>query len=165
MTYAEWLPLVLDSDTMSKYRLTEGTFEYDANLNPTVSNVFSTATFRFGHSQIKQIVKVRYIISRAIPGQSKQSSRDLRCLGQSKIYRHCVEMRITDALFCLSNPISIQAFETSWPVPHSSDYQYELNVYQQFLRPEHEYKAFVPCYRFVVRSTERLFDINTYPPF
>ena len=95
VTYAEWLPLVLDSDTMSKYRLTEGTFQYDANLNPTVSNVFSTATFRFGHSQIKQIVKVRYIISRAILGQSKQSRRDLRCLGQSEIYRHCVEMRIT----------------------------------------------------------------------
>ena len=84
MTYAEWLPLVLDGATMSKYRLTEGTFQYDANLNPTVSNVFSTATFRFGHSQIKQIVKVRYIISRAILGQSR---RDLRCLEQSEIYR------------------------------------------------------------------------------
>ena len=58
VTYDEWLPLVLDGATMSQYRLTEGTFEYDPNLNPTVSNVFSTAVFRFGHSQIKQTVKV-----------------------------------------------------------------------------------------------------------
>ena len=59
VTYDEWLPLVLDGATMSQYRLTEGTFEYDPNLNPTVSNVFSTAVFRFGHSQIKQVVQVR----------------------------------------------------------------------------------------------------------
>ncbi|XP_076454774.1 salivary peroxidase/catechol oxidase-like [Babylonia areolata] len=58
VTYAEWLPVVLDDVTMSDFRLREGDFRYDSRVNPTVSNVFSTAAFRFGHSQVKQKVKI-----------------------------------------------------------------------------------------------------------
>ena len=59
MTYHEWLPVVLDDATLSRYNLTDKQFKYDRKTNPFLSNVFATAAFRFGHSQIKQQVKVR----------------------------------------------------------------------------------------------------------
>ncbi|KAK7095223.1 hypothetical protein V1264_006659 [Littorina saxatilis] len=58
ITYAEYLPLVLGSATISKYRLREGDFQYDPNVDATIANHFSTATYRFGHSQVNPIVKL-----------------------------------------------------------------------------------------------------------
>ncbi len=44
ITYNEWLPAVLGRSAVSRY---EG---YDPGVNPGLSNEFSTAAFRFGHS-------------------------------------------------------------------------------------------------------------------
>jgi hypothetical protein len=55
---------VLSDATMTQYQLRENdvTYSYDDNVNPTIANVFSTAAFRFGHSQIKQTVRVSDVI-------------------------------------------------------------------------------------------------------
>ena len=44
ITYDEWLPALVGVNALSRY---EG---YDAAVDPTVANEFSTAAFRFGHS-------------------------------------------------------------------------------------------------------------------
>jgi len=59
INYGEYLPNVLGDYQMRKYGLyLEYGFPrgeknmYDANLDATASNVFGTAAFRFGHSEI-----------------------------------------------------------------------------------------------------------------
>lgn len=44
ITYNEWLPSFLGERSISRY---EG---YDSSVDPTITNEFSTAAFRFGHS-------------------------------------------------------------------------------------------------------------------
>jgi peroxidase len=44
ITYKEWLPAILGKDAIARYQ------GYNANVNPSISNEFSTAGFRFGHS-------------------------------------------------------------------------------------------------------------------
>lgn len=44
ITYNEWLPAVLGQNAMPRYN------GYNARVNPNLSNEFSTAAFRFGHS-------------------------------------------------------------------------------------------------------------------
>jgi hypothetical protein len=44
ITYNEWLPALLGSAGMPAYH------GYQANVNPSIANEFSTAAFRFGHS-------------------------------------------------------------------------------------------------------------------
>ena len=44
ITYNEWLPAILGPNAISPYR------GYNAKVNPQLSNEFSTAAFRFGHS-------------------------------------------------------------------------------------------------------------------
>jgi len=46
VTYNEWLPTLLGPGAMSQYR------GYNPNVNPGISNEFSTAGFRFGHSML-----------------------------------------------------------------------------------------------------------------
>lgn len=57
ITYREFLPLVLGREVCKLFDLelkSSGYFEnYDARANPTVSNAFSAAAFRFGHSLIQ----------------------------------------------------------------------------------------------------------------
>ena len=57
ITYNEWLPIILGNKYMEKWNMhpkesgySEG---YDPTVNPTITNVFGTAAFRFGHSLIQ----------------------------------------------------------------------------------------------------------------
>lgn len=58
ITYGEYLPLVIGEEEMQKYGLhlqsqsRNFRSSYDSSVNPTVSNVFSVAAFRFGHGTI-----------------------------------------------------------------------------------------------------------------
>jgi peroxidase len=57
VTYNEWLPLILGTKYMSKYRLFPQRYgysdDYDPTINPSVTNEFSTAAFRFGHTLLQ----------------------------------------------------------------------------------------------------------------
>ena len=46
ITYKEWLPFLLGKNAIPKYK------GYDPQVNPGISNEFSTASFRFGHSML-----------------------------------------------------------------------------------------------------------------
>lgn len=59
IVYTEYLPIVLGRQVMKQ----SGTFldkrvrsRYDPKINPSVSNSFATAAFRFGHTQIQGLV-------------------------------------------------------------------------------------------------------------
>jgi len=46
ITYREFLPVLLGRGTLARYR------GYDANVDATIANAFSTAAYRFGHSAL-----------------------------------------------------------------------------------------------------------------
>lgn len=56
ITFYEWLPIIVGSDQVLNYSVTYNTTEYVDDYNPfadiSVYNEFSTAAFRFFHSQI-----------------------------------------------------------------------------------------------------------------
>ncbi|KAL7637821.1 UNVERIFIED_CONTAM: hypothetical protein RMT77_011433 [Armadillidium vulgare] len=57
ITYGEWLPVVLGSAVMKIFRLPlqrQGYYKgYKTSVNPTATNSFGTAAFRFGHSLVQ----------------------------------------------------------------------------------------------------------------
>jgi len=61
ITYNEWLPIVLGMKYMQKFSMepTEQGFidSYNPQVNPTITNTFSTAAMRFGHSLIAGVIK------------------------------------------------------------------------------------------------------------
>ncbi|XP_064364587.1 thyroid peroxidase [Dromaius novaehollandiae] len=55
ITVRDYIPKIIGPDAFNQYiGLYRG---YDPTINPTVSNIFSTAAFRFGHATIQPIVK------------------------------------------------------------------------------------------------------------
>ena len=52
IVYTEYLPKILGSSGME---ILGGYQGYDPSVNPTIANVFATAAFRFGHSQIMPV--------------------------------------------------------------------------------------------------------------
>ena len=73
IVYNEYLPLVLGPAEMRKYGLElrkEGYWDgYDASVNGDIANSFATAAFRFGHSQIGDVVR--------LVGQLYKNSKDI----------------------------------------------------------------------------------------
>ncbi len=51
ITFNEYLPAVLGADAISPYQ------GYDPQVDPTISNLFATAAFRFGHTQLSSELK------------------------------------------------------------------------------------------------------------
>uniref|UniRef100_A0A7M4EQY1 Thyroid peroxidase n=1 Tax=Crocodylus porosus TaxID=8502 RepID=A0A7M4EQY1_CROPO len=55
ITLRDYIPKIIGPDAFNQYvGLYKG---YDPSVNPTVSNIFSTAAFRFGHATIQPIIK------------------------------------------------------------------------------------------------------------
>ncbi|XP_071090838.1 thyroid peroxidase-like [Haliotis cracherodii] len=54
ITYNEWLPQILSANGVANYNLGLGNYNYNSSLDPSLSNVFSTAAFRFGHSMVPE---------------------------------------------------------------------------------------------------------------
>ena len=61
VTYNEFLPTILGRQTMQAYGLTPQTTgysnSYDAQVNPSITNEFSTAAYRMGHSMIQRAMQ------------------------------------------------------------------------------------------------------------
>ncbi|CAM1322530.1 Uncharacterised protein g8147 [Pycnogonum litorale] len=72
VTYNEWLPVVVGKEVLHIFRLDPtkmghaNSQHYDRNMNPTISNVFATAAFRFGHSLVQDSVFRRSAMHRRI---------------------------------------------------------------------------------------------------
>jgi len=53
INYKEYLPNVMGANEMRKWQLDiDQPLSYKPTINPTTTNVFSTAAFRFGHSEV-----------------------------------------------------------------------------------------------------------------
>ena len=61
ITYNEWLPIVLGNDYMSELDILPVTYgyntKYDTTVNPTITNVFAAAAFRFGHTLVQGMLE------------------------------------------------------------------------------------------------------------
>lgn len=68
IVYNEWLPIVLGKRFMNTYGLfplSSGySQDYDTSFDPRITNEFSTAAFRFGHSLIPDIIRVYNTVGR-----------------------------------------------------------------------------------------------------
>ncbi|RUS74146.1 hypothetical protein EGW08_018101 [Elysia chlorotica] len=62
ITYSEWLPTVVGPDAATTYRLASTVpYAYEPDTNPTLHSVFSTAAFRYGHSQVTDTLTINNV--------------------------------------------------------------------------------------------------------
>ena len=61
ITYNEWLPIILGMTYIDAFQMKPAdsgfSKQYDDNVNPSITNVFATAAFRFGHSLVDSSLK------------------------------------------------------------------------------------------------------------
>ena len=66
IVYGQYLPNILGPETMRQYNLTiDQDSTYDPETDPSITNAFATAAYRFGHSMIRNMVKMIDIDSAA----------------------------------------------------------------------------------------------------
>ena len=57
--YNEWLPLIIGRQTLREFGLLTGfRSQYVPSVDPRITNAFSTAAFRFGHTLIPDIFRI-----------------------------------------------------------------------------------------------------------
>ena len=66
IVYGQYLPNILGPETMNRYDLgIDQASTYNPETDPSITNAFATAAYRFGHSMIRSIVKLIDIVSAA----------------------------------------------------------------------------------------------------
>ena len=64
IVYGQFLPQILGPQTMNTFNLgIDGPSTYNSHTDPSIINAFATAAFRFGHSAIRNMVKIKNIIT------------------------------------------------------------------------------------------------------
>ena len=59
IVFGQYLPEILGQGTMDSLNLgIEEPTHYSAGVDPSITNAFATAAYRFGHSSIQSIVKL-----------------------------------------------------------------------------------------------------------
>ena len=59
IVYGQYMPEILGQDTVDLFNLgIEEPSHYNKDTDPSITNVFATAAFRYGHSLIRSIVKL-----------------------------------------------------------------------------------------------------------
>ena len=67
IVYGQYLPNILGPETMRQYNLTiDQDSTYDPETDPSITNAFATAAYRFGHSMIRNIVQLIDIVTAAV---------------------------------------------------------------------------------------------------
>lgn len=73
ITYNEWLPLIIGHEAMERFSLYSNPSgygsDYDEDINPSMTNEFTGAAFRFGHSTVqgKLFVEFEHRLEEVIP--------------------------------------------------------------------------------------------------
>ena len=66
IVYGQYLPNILGQGVMDQYGLSiDQVSTYSPDTDPSITNAFATAAFRFGHSMIRSLVKLLDVVSGA----------------------------------------------------------------------------------------------------
>lgn len=68
IVYGQYLPAVLGQATATAFGLTiePGRTNYDPSVDPSIRNAFATASYRFGHSMIQGLIRLRSLTHRHV---------------------------------------------------------------------------------------------------
>ncbi len=56
IVYGQYLPSLLGGDSLLPPEYNASSNSYSAEIDPSVSNSFATAVFRFGHSMVQDLI-------------------------------------------------------------------------------------------------------------
>ena len=66
IVYGQYLPNILGPETMDLHDLgIDEASAYSPDTDPSITNAFATAAYRFGHSMIRSMVKLIDVVSAA----------------------------------------------------------------------------------------------------
>ena len=67
IVYGQYLPNILGPEAMRYFNLSiDQDSTYDPETDPSITNAFATAAFRFGHSMIRNIVQLIDLVTAAV---------------------------------------------------------------------------------------------------